>query len=368
MPWFGMDIGGTLAKLVYFEPEDLETRLTPDGGMTLRKIHHYLTTNAAYGETGHRDVNLQMNNVQMGGVHGSLHFIRFPTSEMPTFLALARMKGIATLSSTVCATGGGAYKFEQAFKEEVNLELHKFDELDSLIRGIDFTAVHHAPQHECYYWENPMGPNGGVKVPFNFSHPYPYLVVNMGSGVSILAVHSPTSYIRVTGSSLGGATFLGLCCLLTGCETFEEAIKLAEAGDSTRVDKSVSDIYGGDYSKFNLPGNIVACSFGKMASQDKRAQATREDLARATLVTITNNIGSIARMCATNQGIERVLFVGNFLRINPFSMKLLAFALDFWSQGSLKALFLEHEHSTTLQQRFPGAEVFYTINPKRKKT
>ena len=25
MPWFGMDIGGTLAKLVYFEPTDGKT-------------------------------------------------------------------------------------------------------------------------------------------------------------------------------------------------------------------------------------------------------------------------------------------------------------------------------------------------------
>ncbi|KFM77715.1 Pantothenate kinase 1, partial [Stegodyphus mimosarum] len=25
MPWFGMDIGGTLVKLVYFEPSDIST-------------------------------------------------------------------------------------------------------------------------------------------------------------------------------------------------------------------------------------------------------------------------------------------------------------------------------------------------------
>ena len=58
--------------------------------------------------------------------------------------------------------------------------------------------------------------------------------------------------------SLGGGTFLGLCCLLTNCGTFEEAINLAAAGDSTNVDKLVKDIYGGDYSKFKLRGDIVA--------------------------------------------------------------------------------------------------------------
>lgn len=43
------------------------------------------------------------------------------------------------------------------------------------------------------------------------------------------------------------------------------------------------------------------------------------------------------------QKIERVVFVGNFLRINTVSTKLLAYAMDFWSKGQLRALFLEHE-------------------------
>ena len=59
-------------------------------------------------------------------------------------------------------------------------------------------------------------------------------------------------------SSLGGGTFLGLCCLLTGCETFEEAIELASEGDSRNIAKLVKDIYGGDY-KFGLKGDTVAC-------------------------------------------------------------------------------------------------------------
>lgn len=58
--------------------------------------------------------------------------------------------------------------------------------------------------------------------------------------------------------SLGGGTFLGLCCLLTGCNTFEEAIELATGGDNTRVDKLIKDIYGGDYDRFGLPGDLVA--------------------------------------------------------------------------------------------------------------
>lgn len=341
MPWFGMDIGGTLVKLVYFEPVDGDDMDLEEENM--KKIRHYLEKNSAYGKTGKRDVHLQMNNVSIKGRRGNMHFIRFPTCEMNAFLELAKSKGMATMSSTVCATGGGAYKFEEDFRRvrDVNLELHKFDEMDSLLRGIHYIEANNP--RECYYWTCPTDEQRCRKEVFDFSDPYPYLVVNIGSGVSILAVYSPTHYKRVTGTSLGGGTFLGLCCLLTGCETFEEAIELAGKGDSTKVDKLVRDIYGGDYPKFNLRAETVASSFGNMTSSDKREVASREDLAKATLVTITNNIGSIARMCAVNEGIERVVFVGNFLRVNPLSMKLLAFAMEFWSRGTLKALFLEHE-------------------------
>ncbi len=61
--------------------------------------------------------------------------------------------------------------------------------------------------------------------------------------------------------SLGGGTFLGLCCLLTGCETFEEALEMASKGDSTNVDKLVKDIYGGDYQRFGLQGSAVASRY-----------------------------------------------------------------------------------------------------------
>ena len=44
-----------------------------------------------------------------------------------------------------------------------------------------------------------------------------------------------------------------------------------------------------------------------MCYEDKRAAVSHDDIAKSTLVTITNNIGSIARMCAVNQVLcERV--------------------------------------------------------------
>ncbi|XP_055907306.1 pantothenate kinase 3 isoform X1 [Eupeodes corollae] len=341
MPWFGMDIGGTLTKLVYFEPKDITPDEQDQEAEILRNIRRYLTKNSAYGKTGHRDTHLQMDNVVIRKRRGSLHFIRFQTSDMGNFLSLAKAKGMAELVTTVCATGGGAYKFEKNFRDEVNMKLAKFDELDTLIKGILFAEIQN--KTECYYYENASDILKSQICAFDFSQPYPFVLVNVGSGVSILAVYGPNNYKRISGTSLGGGTFLGLCCLLTGCNTFDEAIQLATKGDNRKVDKLVRDIYGGDYERFGLTGDLVASSYGQMHLKEKRASVSREDLANATLVTITNNIGSIARMCALNAKIDKIVFVGNFLRVNPISMKLLAYAMDFWSDHTMKALFLEHE-------------------------
>lgn len=43
------------------------------------------------------------------------------------------------------------------------------------------------------------------------------------------------------------------------------------------------------------------------------------------------------------QGIERIVFAGNFLRTNPVAQKTLAYAMEYWTKGTKKALFLQHE-------------------------
>ena len=51
-------------------------------------------------------------------------------------MCFVQEKGMAHTVSTVCATGGGAYKFEKDIYRELNMKLYKFDELDSLISGL----------------------------------------------------------------------------------------------------------------------------------------------------------------------------------------------------------------------------------------
>lgn len=60
-------------------------------------------------------------------MHGTLHFIRFPTEKMPNFIKLAKSKGFAMMSSTVCATGGGAVKFAAETEKVITLLFHFTD-------------------------------------------------------------------------------------------------------------------------------------------------------------------------------------------------------------------------------------------------
>lgn len=78
------------------------------------------------------------------------------------------------------------------------MELHKFDELESLIRGIHYIKAYNKP--ECYYWIDPTDDEKCRKECFDLNNLYPFLVVNIGSGVSMLAVHSPDNFKRVTGT------------------------------------------------------------------------------------------------------------------------------------------------------------------------
>ena len=73
---------------------------------------------------------------------------------------------------------------------------------------------------------------------------------------------------------------------------------------------SVRDIYGSNpeaLRKLNLPGDIVASSFGQLASKaDAAASGVSEsDLARAVLMMTTNNIAHIAYLTAKVSRGER---------------------------------------------------------------
>eukprot|EP00049_Salpingoeca_infusionum_P005119 m.88504 g.88504 ORF g.88504 m.88504 type:complete len:164 (+) comp12862_c0_seq6:140-631(+) len=97
------------------------------------------------------------------------------------------------------------------------------------------------------------------------------------------------------------------------------AMTLAQQGTAANADLLVGDIYGGDYSEFQLPADLVAASLGKLCRPNARKKVSKADLARAVLDMITNNVGSLARLLAKQHSVTHVVFVGSFLNSNQLS-------------------------------------------------
>ena len=212
---------------------------------------------------------------------------------------------------------------------------------------------------------------------------YPYMLVNIGSGVSILKVSGPRTYERVGGTSLGGGTLWGLLSLLTPAESFDDMLAMAAQGDNAKVDMLVGDIYGTDYGKIGLKSTTIASSFGKVfrmkreaaneaedsgglsngddhhhrqtastedaedpsstSAQQKQTRFSSADVSRSLLYAVSNNIGQIAYLQSQIHNLNHIYFGGSFIRGHPQTMNTLSYAIKFWSKGQKQAYFLRHE-------------------------
>lgn len=206
--------------------------------------------------------------------------------------------------------------------------------------------------------------------PMHFVSPreiiYPYLLVNIGSGVSMLKVTGPRSFQRVGGTSLGGGTLWGLLSLLTGARSFDDMLAEAEYGDNTKVDMMIGDIYGADYGKIGLKSTAIASSFGKVFRMKLQAEAAEAkvadgsvhddngqeensshfssaDISRSLLYAVSNNIGQIAYLQSQIHNLSDIYFGGSFIRGHRQTMNTLSYAIKFWSKGEKQAYFLRHE-------------------------
>ncbi|CAK7218816.1 hypothetical protein SBRCBS47491_003633 [Sporothrix bragantina] len=355
-----VDIGGTLAKVVYFSRE------------------------AESAEPG-----------------GRLNFLCFETDKIDDcidfLLDLKRrhMDANGSRPSELCvmATGGGAYKYYDRIRARMGIDVLSEDEMECLIMGLDF-FIAEIPREVFTYSETD---------PMHFAAPtddlYPYMLVNIGSGVSMLKVSGPHKYERVGGTSLGGGTLWGLLSLLTGARSFDEMLELASRGDNSRVDMLVGDIYGTDYGKIGLKSTAIASSFGKVFRMKHLAETEAEDgvrrstdgdddhlcinggesaiaddhdhdaahdaahdsennmyrgaaynthfnaadISRSLLYAISNNIGQIAYLHSRIHNLDSIYFGGSFIQGHPQTMNTLSYAIKFWSKGTKQAYFLRHE-------------------------
>lgn len=310
---------------------------------------------------------------------GSLNFERFQTEHIDDCVAFiesliersAQLNGVSIeemrKSVKIMATGGGAVRFHELFSEKLQVEVRREDEMECLIEGLKFFtlipgevyyfsdelihSVSH-PARGClngkdgvYERPSPDPPKYAVSFETNPTPQLPCLLVNIGSGVSIIKVDEDGSFERVSGTSLGGGTLWGLLSLLTPATTFDEMLALSEKGDNATVDMLVGDIYGQDYGRVGLKSTTIASSFGKVFSMKggKKGTFSAEDISKSLLYAVSNNIGQIAYMNAEKYGLDRIYFGGCFIRGHAATISTLSYAIRFWSKGTKRALFLRHE-------------------------
>ena len=98
------------------------------------------------------------------------------------------------LQSSVPITGGGGYKYRDQLARTFKSPINRYDELVCLLTGLNFMLQ--TVPNECFYIRNPGMPKQSERVPVEMRGVFPYVLVNIGSGVSFLRVDSemkPTS-------------------------------------------------------------------------------------------------------------------------------------------------------------------------------
>ena len=356
----GLDIGGTLAKLVFFESEIRPSwcngrfaEVIKSLGVEAvsedhREIDFVLSRQGSFW--GAQDKELSFYDEELEGV---FHFLCFQSDKMERFVSLLAQQELHHQIDDIYTTGGGAYKYSKLFSERLGIDLKPVDELGVVVKGISWLLRRPISDEVCWLGDELRKPDT-FESECHFldsAKPlFPFILVNIGSGVSIVKVDGTDKFERISGSALGGGTFWGLCNLLCpDCKDFSEASCLAVAGDSSKLNLLVEDIYGGDYEMTGgkkLPGTLVASFFAKAG----KSGLTRDDAAvlNALITMISQNICQIAFLNSKLHSISRIVFTGNFLRQNQVARQAIATNMRRVSGAGLagkqlQALFLQHE-------------------------
>uniref|UniRef100_A0A8C8RMA5 4'-phosphopantetheine phosphatase n=1 Tax=Pelusios castaneus TaxID=367368 RepID=A0A8C8RMA5_9SAUR len=318
---FAIDIGGSLTKLAYYSTVQHKVARVRSFDYSGKDIEH----ESPYEITVQEEITAR------------LHFIKFENTYIETCLDFIKDHLVNTETKVIKATGGGAYKFKDLIEKKLGLKVNKEDVMTCLIKGCNF-VLKNIP-HEVFAYQK----DSETEFRFQTNHPniFPYLLVNIGSGVSIVKVETEDKFEWIGGSSIGGGTFWGLGALLTKTKKFDELLQLASKGKHTNVDMLVKDVYGGAYQTLGLSGNLIASSFGKSATADK--EFSKDDMAKSLLHMISNDIGQLACLYAKLHNLHKIYFGGFFIRGHPVTMRTITYSINFFSKGEVQALFLRHE-------------------------
>nr|KAE8942424.1 hypothetical protein PF009_g7827 [Phytophthora fragariae] len=147
-------------------------------------------------KVGVQDVRLRIHSKTLNGV---FHFVRFESNKTREAIEFIASNGINQSLRILPCTGGGAHKYGRAFNEMAGIELEKYDEIECTILGLHLLLT--TLSDEVYTFEvvdfNSLAASRVKIIQTDVNEDvYPYLLVSIGSGVSVLYVKGPGDYER----------------------------------------------------------------------------------------------------------------------------------------------------------------------------
>ena len=320
----GLDIGGSLGKIALFLPTNLIVADQQLKEYELNLVPEY------------KEAKLYIKIIKSLDVH---NLINFAKSNIPN-----------SQSIRIYSTGGGSFKFAQEIndsttKVENKAIVSRIDEMNSLVSGLSF--IYHKISNPFFKIDE----NGNM-INFDYNDIFPIILVNVGSGISILRVDSFKEFKRVSGSLLGGGTLVGLANLLIGVNDYDKLMELASKGDNSTLDFLAKDL--SPLIQINIVQPVVASSFGK-ASQNTQNITMRmdkdlsnpkhykaEDVALSLIKMISYNTGHLGYLVGRVNKVKNILFAGNYVRNNMMIMKFITDSVRFCSKNEVWPFFCKY--------------------------
>ncbi|CAH1779408.1 unnamed protein product [Owenia fusiformis] len=320
------DIGGSLAKFVYFSKED---QATGDDGKTtlnlvsfprdriddgLSYINKCFTSRVTMGDW--RDEKITTTGIGAYQYKKKLsEALKVETDKMDNLMeSNCFMKTLQLLGRTVPRAELVNDVDEEAQEQIKKLVGLMFKMMEDLKASGQLKEGMESPLDEQLVSETQKGIVASAD---DLAIHYPCAVCVIGSGAAVLKLEEDGTYSMLEMSNLAGKTFLGLGALLTGAKTFEELISLAENGSSENVDTMSSDLRSEDtnndaYSALTHSMDVLLYSFGKSTNKDL-GDFKKEDIARCLLANMCQILTQTAQSGAAVNGLKHIYFCGSFI-------------------------------------------------------
>ncbi|OMJ74846.1 hypothetical protein SteCoe_26150 [Stentor coeruleus] len=273
----------------------------------------------------------------------TFYFIRYLKSEIHHFKTSEIYSQIPSSITPIIVCGINYDSFYDTLPQIFNCDFARSSKSNYTALALNFLWQSSPMSFYEYDMINPPLPDGSVTVRqedyarkiASFEEFYPYLLVNVKSGVSMYLVTSPVNFEKIGGSCLG---LNSIWALLKSDEnaSFDATFDHVLDGNSTNVDMTVGDIYGCRYSF--LPEKLTASTCGKLKDDPSYSS---KDLTKSLLFMLLFNLGQIAGMHCFDLKVNKMIVIGSVF-LNEGIEKLMRFTFNYYSKNILKLYFCDY--------------------------